>query len=514
MSRLGRHSLVYGVGILFSKGVSFIMLPVYTRHLTPEDYGVMELIGMTLDVIAIVAGAKLALGIFRYYHKAESPQDRRAVVSTALIALGVSYAVVGLITFLLAGTLSGLVFGSLAHAPLIRIAACTLALQSLLVVPLAYARLQHHSVLFVFVNAVKLVIGLSLTVYLVVYQGAGVRGVFIASLVATATVSLGLLIYLVREVGFHFSSPATRNLLRYGIPLMGTQAATFVLTFGDRYFLQAAAETATVGIYALAYQFGFLLAAIGYLPFEAVWDPARFEIVKRPDRDAILTRGFVYLNLWLVTMAVALCLFVGDILRVMAAPAFHPAAALVPPILAAYVLQGWSQMQDTGILVRERTEMLALANWVAAGVAMTGYFLLVPRYLGLGAAIATLIAFAVRCLMIYAISQHLWPVRYDWRPVVRILLAAGGAVGLGTVLPTDPIGLSISLRVGAFTAYLIALWNLGILSPGDRATVRRVSRQLGVRLGFRAPAPRTPVAPEGEAAPVGVGAGGGTGPVL
>jgi O-antigen/teichoic acid export membrane protein len=48
MSRVGRHALVYGAGILLAKAIAFVMLPVYTRFLTPSDYGVMELIEMTL----------------------------------------------------------------------------------------------------------------------------------------------------------------------------------------------------------------------------------------------------------------------------------------------------------------------------------------------------------------------------------------------------------------------------------------------------------------------------------
>ena len=66
MSRVGRHTLIYGAGMMLSRAISFVMLPVYTRYLTPADYGVMELIGTTLDLIAIIAGARIAAGIFRF----------------------------------------------------------------------------------------------------------------------------------------------------------------------------------------------------------------------------------------------------------------------------------------------------------------------------------------------------------------------------------------------------------------------------------------------------------------
>src|SRR5204862_2653322 len=92
MSRIGRHGLVYATGILLSKAVAFVMLPVYTRYLTPADYGVLQLIDMVVEVASIVAGSRLGAGIFRYYHKAETERVRRAVLSTALIVIVTCYA--------------------------------------------------------------------------------------------------------------------------------------------------------------------------------------------------------------------------------------------------------------------------------------------------------------------------------------------------------------------------------------------------------------------------------------
>src|SRR5207248_3177067 len=180
------------------------------------------------------------------------------------------------------------------------------------------------------------------------------------------------------------------------LPLIGTPFATFIVTFADRYFLQRAGTIGDVGIYSLAYQFGFLLAAIGYIPFEMVWEPMRFEIAKRTDRDEVFARGFLYMNLVLITTAVGLSLFVPDVLRVMTTPAFYSAADLVSVILIAYVLQGWAQIQDIGILMSEKTVYSTSANWAAALVALAAYALLIPRYHGMGAAVATAIAFATR----------------------------------------------------------------------------------------------------------------------
>jgi len=471
MSRVGRHTIVYAAGILLSKAIAFVMLPVYTRFLTPADYGVVELIEMTLDVIAILAGARIAAGIFRYYHKATSDEERNAVISTALWVLAGSYAAVGAMTFVAAPWLSQIVFDTREHAPLIRLAAASLACSSLMIAPLTYIRAQERSTLFVITQVAQMVMQLGLNILLLVHFGMGVKAVFISGFVTKLVIGLSLAVYLVSRVGFHFTRSATRDLLRYGIPLIGTQMATFIVTFGDRYFLQRAADTSAVGLYSLAYQFGFLVAAVGYIPFELIWDAVRFKVAARPDRNELFARAFIYLNLMLVTMALVIVLFVDEILTVMTTPAFYPAAAFVPVIVVAYVLQGWVGLQDVGIHVRERTEYHTLANWAAALTALAGYAIFIPRYLGMGAAVVTVVAFAVRYLGCYWISQRLWRVEYRWVPVLKLVTLAVGVALLGRSLPTLPLFASFAASGALLLLYVVAALNLGILSPQERALV-------------------------------------------
>lgn len=477
MTSIGKHAAIYGLGILLSKAVSFLMLPIYTRYLTPADYGVMSLIEMTLNVVAIMAGARLAQGVFRYYHKADSDEGRQSVVSTALLTLGISYFTFGAATFLAATPISRLVFDTAAHAHLVRLSAAAFAFRSFITVPLAFARVEDRSLFYVGANGVKLLLALSLNLILIVGLGWGVEGVFTSTLVTNVAVGLALTAWVIWQVGFRVRRETVRALLRYGVPLMGMQAATFIATFSDRYFLQAAAGESTVGLYSLAYKFGFLLAVVGFLPFEKVWGPKRFEIADRPDSDELLASGFVYANVFLLTVGVGIALFVDDLLRIMSDPSFHGAADVVPLILAAYVLQSWARAQDIGILVRERTEYVTLANWVAAGVAVLGYWWLVPRYLEVGAAVATLVAFGVRYGLTYLFSQKLWYVQYRWGPVLRLALLASATILVDTWLPELRIWKSIGLRLVVFSAYLAGLWNLGVLTDAERRRLLRLARK-------------------------------------
>lgn len=79
-----KHSGIYGLGVIASKAIGFLMIPVYTRFLVPRDYGILEL----LDLLVFFATNFAALGIygavFRFYAAYDSEDDKKEVISTAL----------------------------------------------------------------------------------------------------------------------------------------------------------------------------------------------------------------------------------------------------------------------------------------------------------------------------------------------------------------------------------------------------------------------------------------------
>jgi O-antigen/teichoic acid export membrane protein len=478
MGNIGRHTLIYGVGVIAQRALSIVMLPVYTRFMTPSDYGALQLIFMTLEIATIFAGSRIGWGIYRFYHKAKTPEEKNAVLSTALMILAVSFATVGVLIFTFAPTVALVVFGWQGENPvlLVRLGAGSLAFEGLVHVPVSYIMLSHRSKLFVKVSVAKLIFQSILNVIFLIPLGMGAAGVLLSTFIANGTFGLLLSAYLIYNVGRRFSRSAFADLFRFGLPLVHMQIATFILTFGDRYVLNRAADTAAVGIYSLAYIFGFILVIIGYSPFSRVWDPMRFEIAKRDDRDVIYSRVFIYMNLMLVTIGVGIALFTKDLLRIMADPAFHSAADLVPLLLVAYLLHAWTRFHNLGIFIVEKTQYFSAANWVAAGVSVVGYLTLIPLYHGWGAAISTLLAFAIRQVMVYYWSQKLWRVNYQWGPVNRLAAVAVMVCLAGIFAPDTSVPVSIMIRVGLVALYAGAIWSLNILSHADRAFVRRALR--------------------------------------
>jgi O-antigen/teichoic acid export membrane protein len=453
---------------LLSKGVSFFMLPLYARYLTPADYGVIELIENSLDVLQIVAGSRLLGGVFRFYYKTDDQTMRRRVVSTAMLTIYAGYACAAVIAYLLAPQLARYVIGDLKYTGIARLAAGNLAVVALYFVPPVFLRLTGRFTTLIKMNLIRLPMQVAMNVVFLVHFHLGPAAIFLSTLIANVIIGGVMSGMVLREVGFGYDRAVAKDLYRYGLPLIITQFATFILTYGDRPFLRVVTNLTSVGLYTMAYSFAFLLATLAQAPFDLVWEPKKFEIARRDDRHAIYARVFVYQNVMLLTMAVGMSLFVHGVLRIMATPPFYPAANFVPVLLIAIVFQAWTSAQDVGIGVSEKTKYIAIANWISAGVVVVAYAILIPLYAGWGAAIATAIAYAVRYGCTYAFSQRLWPIRYNWTPVLRLVALSVVTVVVSVFVPAHSLIVALTARVIEFAIFLALLWFLPILSAEDK----------------------------------------------
>ncbi|HSU13287.1 lipopolysaccharide biosynthesis protein [Longimicrobium sp.] len=473
---LGRHTLVYGAGEAVGRLASFIMLPVYTRFLAPADYGVLELMGTTIDVVGMIAGMGLAAGVFKEFARITDRGERDRMVSTVTLATGTLSLMTALLGLLAAPLLSRWVLAGAGAPVFVRVFFVIYFLQSLTGIPFLLVRAEERSLLYVWLNVGKLVASLSLNILFLVYLRMGVMGVLLGNVIVSGVLGVGMAAWTLRRVGFHFSPDAFRRLSRFGGPIVVWSLASFVLTFSDRYFLVHWADAATVGLYSLAYKFSFLLSAFAFTPFSQVWEPRRFIVAQRPDAQAVFGRVFFYLNACLGIGALGLVLFTRDVLAVMADPAYLPAAAVVPLLLGATVFQQWTAFCNLGLYLKEKTGLYARAGLVGVAAVTVLNFALIPRWGMWGAAWATLAAYAIRFAAVYVVAQRAYPIEYGWGRVSRLLGVVAAAAGVRMALPGVTGAPSFALSCGLLAAALIAVY-AWTLSGEDRAMLRGFVRR-------------------------------------
>ena len=149
---LAKHSMIYGTGTVINSVVAILLLPIYTRYLTPTDYGVKELIGLTVDIVGILIATAVSSGVLRFYFEYENEQDRNEVISAAIIGLSL----LAFAAFLLLSFFTKPMAGYIIDAPglyyYFNISLVSMWLNSVNDVGFGYLRAKQKSVLFVLLS--------------------------------------------------------------------------------------------------------------------------------------------------------------------------------------------------------------------------------------------------------------------------------------------------------------------------------------------------------------------------
>lgn len=471
--------MLYGLGMVMRRAATFIMLPLYTRLLSPADYGLLQMLDMSLDVVAILVSAGTTAGVMRFYHKATTQRERHEVLATASILLTLLNAVGSLLLAAAAGPVHRHLLGGAGAEWFVVLAAANFTLHGLMNVPLLAMQAEGRAGLYSAVSLAKLVVQLALNVFFLVALDMGPVGILLSTFVANLVVGGASLAWMLRRTGLAFSRQALRDLRRFGVPYQIATAATFILQFGDRFFLEQSWGLAAVGLYGFAYQFGFMLDQIGNTPFVRAWQPRRFAQAAAPRevREADDNRDFLTLSLIVVTLGLGMALFARPAIRIIAGPDFHGAANLVPIVVAAFIVQSWTGVLHFGIDAAERTTLATAAMWISALAVLLLYALLIPPLGAMGAVLATLAAFVVRFACFYVFSRRVWPMRYTWAPHLRLLAVAVVLTTLAWLLPVQ--GLLGQVVIGSFGMMLYAYWVwTGVATSGHRAVVHSLLRRL------------------------------------
>jgi O-antigen/teichoic acid export membrane protein len=479
--RLVRDTLVYGVATVVSQMTSFILLPVYTRALTPHDYGYLELLQLVVDFTGLFVTMRLGEAIFRFYSGATHAEEANRSVSTSLI-LALGMGLIGFVALSAASPpLARYLFQDPAAVGLLVLTGTTLLMQPLVEIPAAFVRAQQRSGVFLTFRLGSLALRVGLSLWLVAWLRMGVTGAVYANVAATAVQAIVMSAYTIHHVGLSFQRRVARQVLGFTLPILAASVGSYYLGFADRYFLKAYGTLQEVGLYALAARFAVAYFALGYTPFEQAWDAARYYVAKESGAVQTFQQIFRVLSVWLIALALAISLFSHKVINIMTAADFWPAARIVPILLLSYLVQIWTSYCRFGLLFTNRTKQIAVATFVAMPVMTLAFWLLVPKLGAVGAAVGATLGFTARLIWTEKKSAASYNMHLQWGRALS-LLGLAALVYLGDrVLPLDEWG-KAGVGAIALLAFCLIAYRGPWLTSADRQLITTWLKRLLSRL--------------------------------
>ncbi len=450
--RLLKHSSIYALGSILKNIVGFIMLPLYTRYLSPADYGVISLMLLMLSLFELLFSGRLGYALPKMYAEDTSDAARRMLISTALIFMAGVGVVSSVGVYLARAPLSSLIFGTTDYVTIVAYFSFMVLTQSLETHGLDYIRLQQRPWLFMGVSLLKLIIQLSLNVLLIVGFHQGVMGVALSTMISSATIALILVIYTVAKTGLGYNQALARRMLAFSWPMWLGGLASLYIGSSNRYYMRIFGTMDDIGLYSLAERFSGIMTMLIWQPFQQYWMVESFKYEQLGKRHAFnIVFSIICAVLFLAGLGVAL--FAPPVIRVMSRPAFYPASNGVPFLALAAIFNCLLQYVGFSFLVTEKTKLLSAYNYLTAIVVSVFYVAFIPILGHVGAALASACAWGMTFLIQYRQGRRHYDMNLSMSFLFFVWGVAAVAYLVGNFIARDAgMLVDLAVRIAAWTA--------------------------------------------------------------
>jgi O-antigen/teichoic acid export membrane protein len=488
LKRLVTTGAAYQFGDILAKGLALLTLPLYTRHLSTEAYGVAETLLTAVILVSILLRVGVGEAFIRFYFDDEDTARRERIARTATATVAWTTTLASLAAIVLAGPLSRLLVGF--RDPLL-LDCAVVGLWAFTNLEMAYAQLRvdERTRTYVYASGANVALTVAFTVALVVFADQGARGLLLGNFGASAVVVLGLWWVLRRRVSWRVRLGDLRAMLRFGLPTVPADASVYALQVADRFYLFRYSRGAA-GEYAIAIKLATVVF-VAVRGFQYAWPPLAYSIDSDEEAARLYSLVTTYYALATGVVVCAVALLGRWVVRLLAAPGYFGAYRALPWLALGWALYGL-YLVFVAIAGRAR---ITSRNYPAgaAGLAVNVVLLLVlvpgaGAGLGIaGAGVALCGAYVAMLVVMYALTRNLFKVGFEWRRLgLLVAIFTGVAVSGELLLPSEGFA-GLALRVAWLALVPVALLLTRFFHPHELAQARALAADGARRVSaFRA----------------------------
>lgn len=417
---------LYLVALLLNRGVSLLLLPVYTRYLTPDEYGIIGVCTALILGLGMVFTLSMDASLTVLYYKVKEEEIKDLIVMVVISIILLPLLLTVLLSFFGESLISSQ-FEDVPWDPFLKISLWVALLGIPQLLPQAILRIRHQAKLNSLFNFAYFAVSTLFILYFLIYKGEGVISFFkgqVYSGIIFTVISLFLCArwtqkWSERKIRF----PLWGKAYRIGLGYLPHVISIWVVNLLDRVLLNKyKIPLGDIGIYNIAYIIGMIVHVFG-TGFSYVYSPLYFQKSKEPSFQAEFKRllsGMMMVFFW-ITLSISVGAL--ELLEVMTPPAYHRAAIYVPLIAIGFFFS--VSIYQVSFMVIEnqgKTQFSLFISLPAALLNATLNFIFIPYYGILAASVNTLLTFALMGILSVFISRKYDKLPFPWLAMILMTL--------------------------------------------------------------------------------------------
>jgi len=423
-----KHAAVYGSVAILGKVLGFMMLPFYAHALRDIGYGVIGLFDASLTFLMSLLGWGIVRALTRFYHE-ESADHKLETISTGIyLATGVGTVLVT-VALIFSRPLAVLLTGDATYQVIFCLALLGFLLNLIGQTASSYLLIRRHSLAFSLVRLTRLIVSLSLNIYLIVILKMGLLGYFLADLSAAAIACLIYVTIATKKCGRTFNKRIAINIIKFQLPLVPSSLVSWVSLQIERILVRSQLGLGTVGVLEMGYRFPALISTFLVGSIMNSWDTKRNEIAENGsvgDSSAAEVIGgmYTYILYLMVFAGLVLAVDIKLILFILTPQEFWQAYMIARVEIMTTIFFGSFLNLSFGLYFTKNTGTVAKIRVIMAVIKVGLSFLFIYRYGISGAAWSACIVAFVTLVWVTYESQKKFYVCIEYKKIAAIIAGA------------------------------------------------------------------------------------------
>jgi O-antigen/teichoic acid export membrane protein len=430
------NSFLYTFSSLLVKAINFLLLPIYTLFLTPEDYGVINLANGFTDVVIFIIAFSLYSAIVRFYadYKDDAEKLRRfyGTVIVFVFISGIIFAGMGL---LFNSILISWFFEGVSFYPVVLTTLLTLAFLSLHNIHQNILQGMQRGKKLTVINLAVFGLQVGLNLLFIGFLKFGAFGVLLSSLIINVGYTIFMMLDLrkSRLITLCIDIEILREALKYSIPIIPHNLSTNIASFAARVFINQSGSLAYVGLYSVATQFAMLIDTIQASVNQA-FAPWFFEMMNKKDetgkKDIVELSHFLLIIYSMVYMVIGL--FSQEVIIMMTNRTYYLAWTVIPILVMAFSVKSIYYFYINILFYyKDAARKIFIATIIGSFADIMIAFALVPVFGMYGAAVAFLVAKIAVVSIVVVMSRKYHDIGYSITAMLKVIMPSLLFMGVG-----------------------------------------------------------------------------------
>ena len=407
---------------IISFGIMIITLPIYTRLLNPEEFGI---------TIVFVLFGKFVCGFFhfslhdstyRYYFDYKNQFEKFKILNTTnLLFLFFSFLICYLLIFFTADLFYEKIFDGQLNKQLISLSLISgfldyifLYFMTLLTAELKAKQHTYLSILFISLNSAFSIFFMSY--YDLTYMGR-VYGIILSQFIVAAI----LIKICFHTISFQFSVKMLKMSFKYALPYYPIMLLGLSQNYLDKTILSSSKGNASLAQYSIGINFSSILKTI----MDAVsksWNAYMIStaLINTKESKKDIVEKFYYMAVFFMTLGVGIAYFSEEAIKILTTKEYHVAIWITPIYIYFYLFAIVGYLTNMQLSIAEKMKFLIPGTVVSGIINITLNLLLIPIYGMIGAAIAAASTSMVSQLFLFYYGMKVFPLEINKRKLLKL----------------------------------------------------------------------------------------------